>query len=772
MTICSSMQLNAQLRINEVMQSNVHVIMDDLNEYPDSWVELYNEGTSKLNLADYSLSVDTKAKKAYRLPEQELLPGQFVVIYCDKEGKGLHTSFRVDSGKGDVYLWYGGEIIETVSLKKMPAPDIAWGRASEASEEWGYQVSPTPGTANLGLIKGELLGDVVFSQGGGICTSPVKLSLSLPEDAPAETKIFYTTDGSVPTEASNIYTAPITIAETTVIRATAMASGICLSPLPTTASFVFHGREQTLPIVSLTTDAKNFYDDKIGILVEGTYSDDKENFKYDWRRPVNIEYFEKDGTRVLSQVGETRLKGNTTRTMPLKSMVLYANKRFGNKRLEYEFFKAQRPGVTDFKSLEMRNSGQDFNSAYMRDALFQQLVSDGANVDFQAYQPVVLYLNGEYKGVINLRERANEDNIYTHYNGLDDIEMIENWREIKAGDGNLFNEFREFYNSDNHTLAEFAERMDVAEFTNVMVSNIICNNWDFPANNNIMWRPLEDGGKWRWILKDADFALGLWNFEPEYEYFRFLDERDFRPNPTVIGNAEYGVELYKRLMAIPEYKEFFLDNMAVALGSYLSKETVENKINMFSECIESEMEYHRTLYPAEKPFPTYIQEMKKWYEKRHEFMYRHTAQYWKLEEPQPFKIFTADNSALKFTINSIKLGNNKFDGMWFPGRKLSVTAVTPEGAEAVGGWRVTLTNADGEETYVHPGETFDMVFPYVESMELEPILGPVSIDEVGVDGEPVIVEYYDMQGRCLGSRKPSGGIFLRKAGTRVTKVRL
>lgn len=92
-------------------------------------------------------------------------------------------------------------------------------------------------------------------------------------------------------------------------------------------------------------------------------------------------------------------------------MVIYANKRFGTKRLNEEFFPTQRPGSTDFKSIELRNSGNDYNRLYMRDALVQRTMGENANLDWQAYQPVVVYLNGKYHALLNLRERSNEDNI-------------------------------------------------------------------------------------------------------------------------------------------------------------------------------------------------------------------------------------------------------------------------------------------------------------------------------------------------------------------------
>lgn len=96
---------HAELIINELMQSNIDCIMDDLKEFPDSWVELYNAGTESVNLSDYALSVSSKENKVYKLPSHTVAPGQYVVVYCDKEEKDLHASFRLESGKdGELYL--------------------------------------------------------------------------------------------------------------------------------------------------------------------------------------------------------------------------------------------------------------------------------------------------------------------------------------------------------------------------------------------------------------------------------------------------------------------------------------------------------------------------------------------------------------------------------------------------------------------------------------------------------------------------------------------
>lgn len=141
--------LSAQtLVINELMQSNVETIMDDIKEFPDSWVELYNPTDEAINLEDYKIGTKDKVKKAWQLPDMTIEPKGHVIIYCDKEGKEdnrLHTDFRLESGKdGNLYLFKGSDIVDKLEkMAKMPSPDVAYGRETDGGETWGYELTPT-----------------------------------------------------------------------------------------------------------------------------------------------------------------------------------------------------------------------------------------------------------------------------------------------------------------------------------------------------------------------------------------------------------------------------------------------------------------------------------------------------------------------------------------------------------------------------------------------------------------------------------------------------
>ena len=304
----------------------------------------------------------------------------------------------------------------------------------------------------------------MFSKPGQVLSNvgSFNLTISLPAGSPEGTVIRYTTNGSEPTASSSVFSSAINIWSTTVVRAKLFCDGY-LSPRSTTQSYIFFpsNRALTLPVVSIVTDDKYLNDPKIGIYVDGTYQSGTENYRFDWRRPINFEYFETGGkASALNQLCETRIQGGATRTNPLKSLAVYANKRFGEKRFSYEFFPDQKPGLTEFKSIVLRNAGNDFDYLYLRDIIAQRTMASHADLDWQAWRPVIVYINGVYKGIENIRERSNEDNIYTNYDGLEDVDLVENWNDLKEGDMEHLNAFKAFFNEHGHTMAEYEKWMD------------------------------------------------------------------------------------------------------------------------------------------------------------------------------------------------------------------------------------------------------------------------------------------------------------------------
>lgn len=771
-----------QLRINELMQSNIDCIMDDLNEFPDSWVELYNSGETPVNLARYKLGLTADAGSAWQLPTKHIEAGQYVVVYCDKEAQALHTDFRLDSGKGgSVYLFFDNEVDDKrTDIEKQPAPNISLGYKSLTDNEWGYQYQPTPGAANCGKIckKKNLLGEPVFSENGKVFTTgtTLQLELSALSGSPDGTVVRYTLDGSEPTPESPEYTSPITISQTTTVRAKAFLDGY-LSSRSATQSYIFLGRDMTLPVISLVTDDSYWYDARIGILANNTGDQ-----KYDWRRPVNIEFFDAPNTESkINQLCETRVQGGATRSNPLKSLAVYANKRFGTKRFTYEFFPDQRPGVTEFKSLVLRNTGNDYYDLYMRDAIIQRTMAQHVDLDWQAWRPAIVFKNGVYKGMLNIRERSNEDNIFTHYqdaegDGLEDIDLIENWYELKEGDWENYNAFQAFYSEHNHTLAEYAQWMDWEEFFNLMIMNLYFDNKDFPGNNIVMWRPRTAEGKWRWIAKDTDFGLGLYGVQPDYNTIAWLHNPDYDADRAWANGWDH-TRLFRRMMEDADLKREFLDRSAIYMGDFLNERGTRAIWDPMVEMIKDEYPYHHQAGNGWRNWNDYqgeLQQARQWLAGRTAHFYQQLADFYEWGTPTPLTVnqeLEADQLiGMTVSMNNIKLSQPLFDGKFYAGKQVTLKA---EGGQLpIVGWAFVRKNNDNttdEYTISVPEYAFEM--PVCKSLTVNAVFGTTGIGSLTPDSPSLEDKgsWYDLSGRRLTGKPLHSGLYIHNGRRVVVK---
>ena len=802
MVLGSVAPADAQLVINELMQSNIDCVMDDLNEYPDSWVELYNTGTTSVNLNQYKIGVTENASEAWALPSQTIGAKQYVLVCCDKEAQKLHTNFRLESGKGmQLYLFKGTKVVDQVTdLLKQPAPNIAYGRKSDGSDEWGYQLSPTPMATNCGQIcdHDHILGEPQFSRTGRVYdkNKNIELKLTLPEGSPEGTTIRYTLDGSEPTqETGETYTKSIRFSKSCVVRAKLFCEG-WLSPRSTTHSYIMHGRDVTLPVICINLDDKHLNDEKTGIIT----ANQEEYSKNNWRRPMNIEFFPtSDNESQLNQLCEARIAGNASRGAQIKSFALYAHKRFGAKRFDYEFFPDQKPGLTDFKSLLLRNAGNDFHYLYMRDAIIQRAMGQHADLDWQAWLPAIIYINGIYYGMLNIRERANDHNVYSNHNGLEDIDLLEN-NDLKEGTKDYFRAFRDFYNEHGHTLAEYAEWMDWEEYINLMAMNLYYNNQDFPSNNSVMWRPRTEDGKWRWIAKDTDFGLGLYDSPADYNTIEWIYDSKFDPN-RAWGNTSDATRLFRRLMEDEDFKREFIDRCAIYMGDFMNERGTREIWDPMYEMIKYEYPYHRNL--INKWWPNYDEELasaREFLAKRTDAFYKQLSVKYELGEPELLSInrTMSHPEEVSLTFNGIPITTHQFYGKFYEGRSVTLTATPMEG-KVVKGWRITQVSKNGTVSNSEvEGDNYTFLMPECLNLMIATIIG----DQSGINdikqtnwswlryGDEIIVcdvststrvALYDLKGVLLYQTSATGTdiripaadgkLYLLKVGDETVKLR-
>lgn len=795
-----------QLVFNELLQSNVDCLLDDRNEYPDSWVELCNTSSQSVNLRDYSIGLTDDASAAWSLPNQSVPAGAFVIVYCDKEATGLHTDFRLESGKGGaLYLFRGGKIVESLaSIPKQPAPGVAYARFTTPDVHWAHAISPTPKAANGDVPSLGILPDPLFSVEGGVYRAQQILTLSLPSEAPAGTVIRYTRDGSEPTATSAVYSQAIAVVGTGMIRAKLFCNG-WTSPRSVTHTYIFPDHNVTLPIVSIVTDRRHLMDSKTGILVDGNYSSSKKNYQYDWRRPINLEVYEPadpeqttfvDYRRCLNQLCEARVMGAASRGMSLKSLAVYAHKRFGEKRFDYAFFPDQRPDNDEYKSFLLRNAGNDFDYLYMRDAIIQRTMASHVDLDWQAWRPAIVYINGEYKGMLNFRDRSNDDNIATYYDGLDDIDIIKNHWELQHGTWDNYNAFKAFYNEHGHTYDEYAQWMDLDEYINVMALNLYYNNLDFPGNNIVFWRPRAEGGRWRIIVKDTDYSLGIYDEKNTYNIIEWINNADYDGNHNWANTWEH-TRLFRRLMEDIDFRRTFLERCAIYMGDFMNERGTRATWDAMYNLIKDEYPHHRAL--INKWWPNYSEELskaRKWLSGRTAIHYEHLANYYQtgtptalvINAPLPF----ATLQGFRVSFNGVELSEGTFNGRFYEGSEIhlrprpatdddveayrrmklcaegSVPAAFSEDVEPqqVVGWRVITIITNGTQS-IHEYDTpdLDLTMPACACLQIIAITETTSaIEQIAAD-EPGNLPFstYDLQGRPSTTARPAG-IYLQSDG--------
>lgn len=697
------LQLHAQsILINEIMQSNIDYLMVD-NDFPDSWVELYNPSEKDIDIYQYRLGLTDDYEAAYQIKRTTIVPAHgYVVIYCDKVGSGLHTDFRLESGKdGNLYLFNSkGTIVDALDkISKMPAPNIAYGRIVDGASNWQYEVTPTAGSANNSIGASKVLPDAVFSLGGGVMTTPVSVTISMPAgDYPKDTKLYVTTDGSEPImESMSGESFTFDISETTVLRAK-LISEEALTPRAVTHSYIYHPRETKLPIISIITDNDFLFDNELGIFSNDTLKgNNKPTYAYDYRRPMNVEYFDmrKNGEEVINQLGETAIQGGATRKYPQKSMKLYANKRFGEKRFNGNFW-YDKPEVTQVKSFIIRNGGNNCIGSRINDAMIQKLFGTHvSNIDWQAYQPVILYINGIYKGEFGMRERSDEDYVEANYDGLEDIEITNHGAYYNTGIRNktAFKDFYALYSHPNTTLDELKNCMDIENFCNVFMAELFSNNIDFPHNNVSMWRSLENG-KWKWILKDLDFL----NICPaSYDMFKYMlvdgEECQECIDAKRYSSIAPSLKLYRKMVSFPDFSNMLIDKFSVFLGDFLKPSKTVELINLMESEIINEIKPTFTAYANMTSMSYYnqrIASLKEFMRQRPAFIYQQMADYFNLGDVVSMNIKTNQQA---IDMNGIGLTEGDFDGAYFSNKELNLAVKNSECS-----WRMHVKHKDGNTT--------------------------------------------------------------------------
>lgn len=406
-------------------------------------------------------------------------------------------------------------------------------------------------------------------------------------------KIYFTTDGSEPNSKSKRYKEPIKIEETTVLRGALYIKGKKIKELSNT---FFIGTQHDLPVVSISTNPENLWSADKGIYVEGCCADTTAPYRganY-WRKTEiksNFEFFTEDKKQVLNQTVGVRIFGGFTRSLKQKSLSVIARKKYGSSRLEYSFFKTK-PEIKKFKSVVLRNSGGDFNKSNFRDGLLTHLASE-AGLTTQAFQPVVVYLNGKYWGIQNLREKISEHFIESNFDvDKDSVDIMRHRYDLQHGSSKEYRRFLKFVEKNsfksNEKIRELAKLMDVDNYLLYHASQVYFDNQDMSGNTRY-WREKGEGNRWSWLLFDTDLSFSI-SGSKGYKtntLEQFTTKEDVKwPNPP------WSTFLIRKLLENDSIKQLYIRTTLDLLNTTYSESNVLKKIDSIAGLIEKEIPRH------------------------------------------------------------------------------------------------------------------------------------------------------------------------------------
>lgn len=585
----------SQLVINEFSASNKSTIYDQFGDAED-WVEIYNPTNTTVNLLGWHLSDDPDEPTKWDFPAVSLAPGKHLLVFLsDKNitsGTYLHTSFKLTQTRNEwvVLANASGSIVDQRQTLLHTGGNHSYGRATDGSSTWAVFSQPTPNATNNN-VNAYPLGYAfkpTMSLPAGFYYQP-SLSVAI-NSLQSDGTLRYTTDGSTPSITSPEYSGPITIVKTTVIRARFFPNSAQQLPSFIETNTYFLNETHTVPVISVASE------------------DYEELFATHGEIQTTLEFFETDQSRVFVQEGDMRGHGNDSWGFPQKGMRYYARDQYGwDHTMPHKIFPTT--DREEFDVIILKAGASDnypsaanfwgANSCHIRDG-FAHTVAEKNNMhlDFRRYRLGVLYLNGEYWGVYEYRERVDNDYAEYYYGQpAKNVDMLKFWGGLDVENGSP---------DDWYALYDYIMANDMADpvhwnyvksqieeesFIDYFILNTYFVNSDWLNWNTMWWRGTKEPNSvgWKYALWDID---NTWNLGQNYTGLETTTyendpcdvEDNFPNNPDIAHTG-----MWAKFFDNPEFVQMYVNRYADLLNTAFTCENLLGHLDSMIAVLEPEM---------------------------------------------------------------------------------------------------------------------------------------------------------------------------------------
>lgn len=596
MLFFSTLSVFSQIVINEFSASNLSTTTDNYNKNED-WIEVFNQGATPFDLSGYYLSDDINNPTKWQIPSGVSVPANGVrIIWASGRdefiGNNVHANFKISQSKPNpeyiVFSDAGGNILESYNLHVYKTQmNHSYGRISNGSATWGVFTTPTPNASNTTNSYQKYAEMPVFSVSGGFYPSAVNVSITTPEP---NSVIRYTIDGNTPTATSATYSSSLNITNTTIVQARVYSNNPQILPSIYEFHTYFINVSHTIPVVSIAgTNVSN--------LLGGNSSS-----------PLGcVEYYE-NGLLEAKVTGEFNKHGNDSWAYDQRGIDFVSRDEHGYAdALRHKIFALKNRNAFQrviFKAAANDNYPFSNGGAHIRDSYIHEL-SERANLelDERTYEPCVLYLNGQYWGVYDTREKVDDSDFTEYYYGQDKTEIyyLKTWGGTWSEYGgnaaqNDWDNLRNYIQNNNmgnpSNYAYVNDRLNLLSLIDYFIINThtVCSDW---LNWNTAWwkgtNPAGQSLKWRYTLWDMDATFG--------HYINYTGIPNSTPNADPCfgenlpnpGGQGHTTIMQKLIDESPEFKQLYVTRYADLMNSGLSCDAMIQLLDELVNRIAPEM---------------------------------------------------------------------------------------------------------------------------------------------------------------------------------------
>ena len=732
---------NSSLIITEVAPVNLDWL-DENGEDP-GWVEIYNAGDEEASLSGYSLTNNMEKPRKWVFDNETIKPKSFRVVFCDKgnlskvesadEGelhKRPHTSWKLDKDGGSIYL-----IDRYYSIRdSVRYPEISSGMSYGIIDGglWRFFDKPTPEKANTASTAYEGVAPKFDFKGkaGGFYSEPI--TLNVPTGLPEGMKVRCTQDGSLPTENSKEFNEPIKIDQSMVLRCAAYKKGLLTKEVVTNTYFI--DEEVGMPVVAISVEPSFF--DRVYIKTSAEKPSEAPSGLYeDIEYPVHVEYFA-DGSNSKEKAFEIdagiSLMGGYSRLNDKKSVAIEMHEEYQAGKIDYPLFETRKENNYKYKAFNLRNNGNRFVSDYIEDAMGGAIL-EGSGVDYQRSRQVVVFYNGKYYGIHDMRERFNRAYVETNYGiNSSSVQMVkllgaDSSSLTSSGDdpaavasfSGMLHTIGTLDMKDDANYETAKTLIDVGNYADYMAAEIYYHNGDWPNNNLRAWSA--PGQPWKFMIYDLDHGFDwMWGvnggeFKQSTNMFEWIKAGGGNKPCKTVGCF---ANIYISLIKNENFKRMFLHRSAVMLQNYLNSTNVAKVIDkMVATIPETEMERDLDKFKQDQKwyqnscghgFDKKGSCMKEWATERDSKVLSEYKSEFGVGDMVNVTISATNGNVLMegMSLPGSTISSTNYKGKFFSGTQMVLTAVPNVGAvvdswtgcEPVAGTDMCVATLDGDKT--------------------------------------------------------------------------